>query len=52
MTRKFIAQNVGYPWKSDNSKSIQELGIKYHSKEKTVNDFFQQMIDSKQIKAI
>jgi len=49
MTRKFISRNIGYPWKGDNTKSIRELGMRYRSQSETMNDFFQQMIDSGQI---
>ena len=48
MTRQIVSRNVGYPWRGDNSKSIRELGMKYRPMEETMNDFFQQMIDSGQ----
>jgi dihydroflavonol-4-reductase len=41
-----IWQNVGYPWRVDNSKSIRELGMKYRPIEGSMVDFFQQMIDN------
>jgi nucleoside-diphosphate-sugar epimerase len=44
--RKMIWQNVGYPWRVDNSKSIRELGMKYRPIEGSMVDFFQQMIDN------
>ena len=43
--RKFISNNIGYPWKADNSKSIKELGIKYRPVQETINEFFEQMIE-------
>ncbi len=43
--RKMISRNVGYAWKVDNSKSKRELGMKYMPIEKSIIDFFQQMID-------
>ncbi len=49
LTRKFVARNVGYPWKGDNSKSIEELGMKYRSLSQTMNDFFQQIVDTGQL---
>lgn len=52
MTRKFIAKNVNYPWKGDNSKSTMELGINYRPLKESMEDFFKQMIDSGQIKAV
>ncbi|MED7818483.1 MULTISPECIES: NAD-dependent epimerase/dehydratase family protein [unclassified Francisella] len=49
LTRKFISKNVNYPWIGDNLKSVRELGMTYRSLSETMNDFFQQMIDSSQI---
>lgn len=46
MTRKTVSLNVDIPWKADNSKSIQELGIKYRPLQQTIEDMFQQMIDA------
>lgn len=50
MTRKFISRNINMPWIGDNSKSIRELGVTYRTLEESMNDFFQQMIDSGLIK--
>ena len=44
--RKMVKNNFGYPWLVDNSKSKQELKINYMPIEKTIVDFFQQMIDN------
>jgi nucleoside-diphosphate-sugar epimerase len=49
ITRKFIARNVNFPWKGDNSKSIRDLDIKYRPLKESMVDFFEQMIDSGQI---
>jgi len=49
MTRRLISRNIGHPWKGDHSKSVRELGMKYRPLEETMNDFFQQMIDSGQL---
>ncbi|QMV14546.1 NAD-dependent epimerase/dehydratase family protein [Vibrio spartinae] len=46
MTRKSIAQNVGYAWKGNNTKSIGELGLKYRPLSVTMNDFFAQLIET------
>ena len=46
MTRKIVSLNVNVPWKGDNSKSIRELGMTYRPLEESMNDMFQQMIDS------
>jgi dihydroflavonol-4-reductase len=45
-TREVVARNVGLPWKGDNSKGVRELGLSYRPMEASMNDFFQQMIDS------
>ena len=45
LTRKTISNNVNYPWRADNSKSIRELGMRYRSLDESMIDFFQQMID-------
>lgn len=44
--RKMISKNVGYHWRVDHSKSIRELGLKYRPADKSIIDFFQQMIDN------
>ncbi|MFA9391405.1 MAG: NAD-dependent epimerase/dehydratase family protein [Prolixibacteraceae bacterium] len=44
--RKMIANNVGYLFKADNSKSKKELNMQYRSIEVSIVDFFQQMIDN------
>ncbi|XQF90798.1 NAD-dependent epimerase/dehydratase family protein [Pseudoalteromonas espejiana] len=50
MTRKVVARNIDVAWKADNRKSIRELGISYRPMAESMNDFFQQMIDSGLIK--
>lgn len=49
MTREIVSRNINLPWKGDNSKSIKELGVKYRSLSESMNDFFQQLVDSKQV---
>ncbi|MCH2225751.1 MAG: diaminohydroxyphosphoribosylaminopyrimidine deaminase, partial [Crocinitomicaceae bacterium] len=46
MTRKMAKLNIGYPWKANNSKSIQELGITYRPLKETVTEFFSQLIEA------
>jgi len=46
MSRKIVSRNVNLPWKADNSKGIQDLGIKYRPMKESMVDFFQQMIDN------
>jgi len=50
ITRKFVSLNIGIPWKADNSKSRQKLGIAYRPLEETAFEMFQQLIDSGRIK--
>lgn len=50
MSRKAIARNVDLPWRADNSKSQRVLGMQYRPLAESMNDFFQQMIDSGQVK--
>jgi dihydroflavonol-4-reductase len=49
ITRPFVSRNVGLPWKSDNGKSVRELGMRYRSLSETMHDFFAQMIASGQL---
>ena len=51
MTRNIVARNVDLPWKADNSKGVRELGLTYRPMKESVNDFFQQMIDSGYLKS-
>lgn len=46
VTRKYVANNIGYPFNVDNRKGIKELNIKYRPFEETIIDFFKQMIES------
>tara|TARA_R110002072_G_scaffold63882_16_gene158595 strand:+ start:878 stop:1927 length:1050 start_codon:yes stop_codon:yes gene_type:complete len=50
MSRKEVSRNIGYPWKANNSKGKRELGLTYRPLKLAVNEMFQQLIDSKQIK--
>ncbi len=45
ISRKMVKNNVGYPFKVDNSKGIKALGISYRPLEESIIDFFQQIID-------
>ena len=45
ITRQFVRDNVGYPWKADNSKIKKELGMEFRSIDTPVNEFFQSGID-------
>jgi nucleoside-diphosphate-sugar epimerase len=45
-TRDFIRNNVNIPWKADNAKSREKLGMNYRPLEETMNDSFQALIDA------
>ena len=45
LSRKYIARNMGHPWRGDNSKSVKVLDIKYKPIEKSATEMFQQIID-------
>ncbi len=46
LTRKYISRNVGYGWQADNSKSIQQLGLRYRPMEETINTMFEQLVEA------
>ena len=46
LTRQYVSDNVGYPWKADNTKSQEKLGMNYRPIKETVNEFFSHVIDS------
>jgi dihydroflavonol-4-reductase len=45
LTRRSVAGNVDIPFKLDNSKSLQELGLTYRPLRETMEDMLQYMID-------
>lgn len=49
MTRDFVKRNVNIPWKADNSKIKNELGIQFRPLKESMEDSFQTMIDNKMI---
>lgn len=51
LTRKVVSRNVGIPWKADNGKSIRELDMVYRPLRESMEDFFQQLVDTGQISA-
>lgn len=48
-TRRFVSRNVGWPWRADHGKSVRDLGMTYMPLEQTVQNMFQQMIESGQL---
>lgn len=47
LTWRFIRNNINIPWKADNSKIKNELGMEFRSLTETMNDSFQILIDHK-----
>ena len=45
LNRKFIRNNINIPWRADNSKIKNELGMTFRSLSETMNDAFQTLID-------
>lgn len=45
LSRKSISLNVGYPFKADNTKSRESLGVEYRPLAETMNDFFAQIVE-------
>lgn len=44
-SRKYIKNNVNIPWKADNSKIKQDLGIQFMPLQRSMEDTFQVLID-------
>ncbi len=42
-TRKYVKNNIGYSIKANNAKSIEDLGIKYHSLNDSIVDHVKQI---------
>lgn len=50
MSRKMIARGFNLPWKADNSKSKQALGLEYHPVSNAAIAMMRQMVDAGRIK--
>jgi len=46
LTRRLVSRNVGHPFIADNSRSVRELGLKYHSVDDAVTALFKQIVDA------
>ena len=46
LTRRIVSLNVNVPFRCDNSKSREQLGICYRPIEESMHEMFQQLIDS------
>ncbi|HCK27271.1 MAG TPA: diaminohydroxyphosphoribosylaminopyrimidine deaminase, partial [Alcanivorax sp.] len=44
------SRNVNLPWRADNSRSREQLGIQYRPLDASLNEFFQQLVDSGQLR--
>jgi len=44
LDRKFIRRNVNLPWRADNSKSKEQLGVNYRPLQETMEDSFKALI--------
>ena len=49
MTRQIVAGNIDVPFRADNTRSRQELGITCRPLEESMNEFFQQLVDNKAV---
>lgn len=50
LTRKSVSLNIGLPWRGDNTKSVEKLGMTYRPLEETITEMFQQMVDAETFK--
>jgi len=46
VTRQFVKDNIGYPWKADHSKIKKELGFEFTPVKQSINEFFGQMAEN------
>ena len=49
ITRRYVTRNVGLPWRSDTSKSIESLSMSYRPLRTTMHEMFQQLVDAEDI---
>ncbi|WP_413616134.1 NAD-dependent epimerase/dehydratase family protein [Halomonas cupida] len=45
VSRRFVARNVGHPWRADNTRSRRDLGLHYRPMQESMEDMFVQMIE-------
>jgi dihydroflavonol-4-reductase len=50
LTRKFISRNLGWPFRADNAKSREALGMEYRPAPQAVVDMFAQMVEAGLVK--
>ncbi|MGJ8668681.1 MAG: SDR family oxidoreductase [Oceanococcus sp.] len=51
ITRQFVAKNVGYPLRFDNSYTRQDLQMEFRPAVASIEEFFQQLIDDGVVRA-
>jgi dihydroflavonol-4-reductase len=49
MTRKFVVRNVDRPFRADNTRGRQELGLRYRPLSESINEMFEQLVESGQV---
>ena len=50
ITRRIVSRSFNHPWRADNSKSMEALGIEYRPLEDAIVQMFQMMIDTRAVK--
>ena len=50
VTRVFVTRNMGHPWRADNSKAQEALGVTFHDVVEAAAEMVRQMADSGQIR--
>lgn len=50
VTRAFVEKNMGHPWRADNSKAREALGVTFHDVADAAAEMVRQMADSGQIR--
>lgn len=50
VTRAFVQKNMGHPWRADNSKARDALGVTFHDVADAAAEMVRQMADSGQIR--
>lgn len=52
MTRKIISNNLGFPFKADHSKIQKELNVEFRPLSQSLEEFFEQLIESGSLKRL
>ena len=46
LDRRFLRNNINHPWRADNSKSREQLGVSYRPMQETMEDSFDALIEA------